>query len=446
MVSLRWSPKELRGQRGAGFLVAFLLSGLVSPATARPVDEPQAPAGPNAQPAPVGQAMTLNLAECLQLALERQPRIKAQRASLAAAQEGYCALQNLQVPAFLVPDLPVRRRQAMLGVTAAAAAVEQAEHETIYAVTRTYFSVLYAREQDRVARSIAERLTATRDAAQRQLNAGARDVTSADVNRASVYVRLAETKRTQASQGVKRALYGLQEAIGLPYGTKLDVPGDRLPQVEARPSLDEVVAQAQARRAELVRAGVFVDVTCLEVDAQDANNLHKRVETFAAGSDIHAVSVPEGVHDTEYRPGGVPPEMPTLLVGSRADRVKRAESFNARAQAVAETTANLITLEAETAFLRWEEASGQLRDARDAADTGDKMADDLNKDFTGGLKVKVDEVINARVLASQARSQYSDYLYHQILALADLERITGGAFSARLVEAAAAQATPAKTK
>ncbi|TMQ34817.1 MAG: TolC family protein [Planctomycetota bacterium] len=117
-----------------------------------------------------------------------------------------------------------------------------------------------------------------------------------------------------------------------------------------------------------------------------------------------------------------------------------------RAQAVAETTTNLITLEAQTAFLRWQEASSQIREAREAADTGDKMAEDISKDFTAGLKVKIDDVINGRVLASQARSQYNEYLYRQILALADLERITAGAFSARLVDAAASQATPAKTR
>ena len=43
---------------------------------------------------------------------------------------------------------------------------------------------------------------------------------------------------------------------------------------------------------------------------------------------------------------------------------------------------------------------------------------------------------NSRVLAAQARSQYNEYLYRQIVALADLERITGGAFCARLVEIA----------
>jgi hypothetical protein len=44
----------------------------------------------------------------------------------------------------------------------------------------------------------------------------------------------------------------------------------------------------------------------------------------------------------------------------------------------------------------------------------------------------VEEVINAQVLASQARAQYNEILFQQILALAKLEQITAGGFSAGL--------------
>jgi outer membrane protein TolC len=123
--------------------------------------------------------------------------------------------------------------------------------------------------------------------------------------------------------------------------------------------------------------------------------------------------------------------------------MKHAQSLSARAEAVVETTCNLITLEAEDAFLRWEEASGQVRQAREAADTGDKLANDLSKDFAAGLKVRVEDVVSARVLASQARSQYNEFLYRQALALIDLERITSAGFCAGLAEPASPRTQPA---
>jgi outer membrane protein TolC len=398
-------------------------------------------AGRPAQPTPAAPALVLNLAECLELAHQRQPRIAAQRASLAAAEDGKRSLDALHVPGPLAPDLPIRRRQAACGVTAAAAALDRAERATVYAVTRTYFTVLYAREQERIARGVVERLSATHDAAKQGLEEGVRNVTDADVKRAAVYLRLARAKRVQAAQGVKRALAALKEAVGLGPDACLDIPPGRLPEPDARPCLGELVAAALARRGELIQASVFAQVTCLEVQAQ-ASSSHKRLETFAAGSDIHAQQVPQEVRDNEYRPGATPPEMPTMMAGPRAERVEHAKSLHARAQAVVEVTRNLITLEAEDAYLRWEEAANEVREAREAAQTGEKLANDLSKDFAAGLKVRVDEVVNARVLAAQAWAQYNEFLYRQIIALADLERVTAGGFCAHLVEAVTPRARP----
>ncbi len=421
--------KRHHGYRGGSLLA--LLFVLLAHRTGRAADPldlilPASPGGPVA-------VNKLTLSDCLHLALERQPRLAAQRASLASSEDGKAALDALRLLAAFDAEIPIRRKQAGLGVSAAVAGLDRAEREVVYAVTRTYFTVLYAREQERVAQSVVERLSAIHDTARRQLEGGARDVTSVDVNRSAVYLRLAETKRTQATQGVKRALVALREAIGVDADVRLDVADGRLPVPTVSPDRDEVVKSALARRGDLIQASIFAQVVCLEVDAQ-ATSFQKKMETFAAGSDIHARSIPQEEHNNDYRPGAVPPEMPTLLAGSRVERMKRAQSLATRAAAVVDVTRNLISLEAEDAFLRWEEAAQQARQTREAADTGDKLADDLNKDFTAGSKVKVEDVITSRVLAATARSQYNEYLYRQIVALADLERITAGGFCAKLVE------------
>jgi outer membrane protein TolC len=128
-----------------------------------------------------------------------------------------------------------------------------------------------------------------------------------------------------------------------------------------------------------------------------------------------------------------------------------AESLHARAQAVLEESRNLIGLEAENAYFRWQEASEQVAEGRQATEAGDKLAEGLNTDFVSGLKVRIDEVVNARVLASQARSQYNEFLYHRLLAVAELQRVTAGGFCAGLVELvvprpAAASEEGSKTK
>ena len=87
----------------------------------------------------------------------------------------------------------------------------------------------------------------------------------------------------------------------------------------------------------------------------------------------------------------------------------------------------------------------QITKKPQAADAADKLADDLTRDYNANLKVRTDEVVTARVLAAQSRAQYNEYLYHKILGLADLERITAGGFCARLTPAPP-QAPPAKEK
>jgi outer membrane protein TolC len=390
---------------------------------------------------PAGPAEAPGLAQHLHLALQRHPKVEAARAGLAAAQDLHRSLTSLRVPALLAPDLDVRRQQAALGTSVAAAALDQAEREAVYAVTRTYFTVLYARAQERVASGVVARLSATRDVAQGMLKEGARDVSSADVNRTLVYLRLAQMKQVEAEQGVKRALVAHREAVGLGPECKIDVAPGELPGPRNAPSREAVVAGALARRGELAQVNLLAQITALEVEAQSRSH-RLRLQTFAAGSDVHSQQVPQEARDKEYRPGAVPPAMPTVLAGCRPERMKHAQSLTARSNAVAQATRNLIALEAEDAFLRWEEASRQVEKAREAATSGDKLADDLSKDFTSGLKVRVEDVVSARVLAAQARAQLNESLYRQVLALADLERTTGGAFAAGLVELAATLAQP----
>lgn len=415
-------------------LLAVLLSVLPVAGTARAQDPPAPPAAP----VPAG---ALDLAACLNLALQRQPRIAAARASLAAAEDGKQSLDDLLLAPLIEPEIPIRRKQACLGVTAAAAGLERAEHETVYAVTRTYYTVLFAREQELVARGVVSRLSAISDTTRRAVEGGSRNATSTDVNRTTVYLRLAQTQQYKAAQGVQRALIALREAIGMGPECGISVTEGKLPVVTAHPDRHDVVAQALARRGELVQASVFAEAACLEVQAQ-SSNVRKRVETFAAGSDIHARQVPQEFHNDEYRPGGIVPEMPTLLAGCRQDRVRHARSLQARADAMVEGTRNLIALDAEDAFLRWEEASQEVAAAREAAQSGGQLASDLDKDYTGGQKVRVEDVVNAHVLGAQARARYNEALYHQILALADVERATAGGVCAGLAELASVQAQP----
>jgi outer membrane protein TolC len=388
------------------------------------------PAGPAA---PTVTVMKVTLAECLGMAAHQQPRLAAARASLAVAEDAYRAVESLRLLNCLDPEIGVRRRQACLGVTAASANLDRAERDTAYAVTRAYVTVLFARQQEAVARSVSERLNKLGEVGQRRVDAGGKDVTSYDVRRSAIYVRLAESQRIQAEIGAERALGALREAVGVGCGIVFDVAPTLWTEPQLRISCEDMVALALSRRGEVVQASVFVDVTCLEVEAQGTCCLPKRMDTFAASADIHSVLIAPELNGTDYRPGAIPPEMPVSLGGSRPERMRRAQDLNCRASAALDVVRGLVTLDAEDAFLRWQQASRQVVELGQSVAAADKLADDLASDFNSAL-AKMDEVTNSRVLAAQARGQYNEALHKEFLALADLERATGGAFSAGLCE------------
>jgi outer membrane protein TolC len=386
-----------------------------------------------AQPPSSASAPTLTLADCLRIAHEKQPALQAYRASLAAAEGGSQALQNLpRLTGLFAKDIPVRKEQACLGIEIAAARLQQAERETTYAVNRTYFAILFARDQRKVANKVVTELNDALENAKRLVKGGAKKPTQNDVERTEVYLALAQLKMEEAETGAARALAGLREAMGVGPNFAFQIAGDQLPEPGVKVNKQEIISLALSRRAELTQASLSAQVTDLEVDAQGRSR-RKKVPTYATGSDIHANPIPQGIMDDEYRPGAVSIEMPPSLAGKRSDRQQRAEDFSARAAAVVDKARNLIALEAEDAYLKWQQNSANAARARDAADRGDKLAERIREDFKAlGEAVDYKEVLEAVVIASQARSQYNEAKFKLIVALASLERITGGGFPAGL--------------
>jgi outer membrane protein TolC len=257
-----------------------------------------------------------------------------------------------------------------------------------------------------------------------------KDVTTRHVDQISVYLLVAQSRREEALQGRERALSALREAMGVGPEFPLILADTALPELKPAVEREQIVAAAIARRGEIAQASLAAEVACLEIEAQQSS-YRLKAETFAAGSDIHVDLLPVGVHDDVYKPGAVGPEMPTLLAGHKGDRVEQARAYSARAGSVAEKTRGLIVLEAEQAYLRWLEANRRISPARQAADAAEKLSKGLRDKFDPRVaRVTPDELINAGVLASQLRLQANEAAFHELLALAALERVTGGGFCA----------------
>ena len=391
--------------------------------------EPAAPA----VTAPAVEARVLDLSACRQIALERQPAVAAARATLAAAVARSEAVDNLHVPTFLARDLPIRRKQAAIGVVIAQAGVTQAEGDTIYGVTFSYLSATYAVTQRQVARDAIAALTDLNQRVKEAIKLGARDVTKDDEEKVGVRLLRAQARLEETTQGEQRALSALREAMGLGPDCAAYLADGRLPDADPPVDLHAIIALALERRGELIQAVNAAQVTGYEVDAQASRLLSPSVRTFAANSDVHSQPVPSGMYEENYRPAAVPPEMPTQISGSRSGRVEQAKAYNARAEAVADKTRGLIALEAEQAYYRWQEAANREKRYREAADRAEKQAADVRMRIRTGFKAgSIDNVLYFQQLSSEMRVEANQARYQKLIALAALERVTAGGFCAGL--------------
>jgi outer membrane protein TolC len=420
----RTNRGPVAGRRG--WISLALCLGLIGMARA------QEGAPPNALP-PVDAASALpaasSLDECIALAMSHQPALAAARADVAIAESGKRGLDSLGLMGHvLAPDLHIRKRQACIGISIAAAGLQQAEWETRYSVTRTYWSVQYANQQRNVIDSVIDKLKSAHEKAIALVKAGDPNikVTQIDVDTLKLNLDLAKAKRAEADIGMARARAGLREAIGLPLTEPLAIRAEPLPTTVPALDREALIHQGLANRAESAQAGLVKEVTDLEARAQHWS-FNPSSKTYGAASDIHAKPIPQGVANGEYRPGAIGPHMPTFLIGRRPERVQRAHDLADRAQAVVDKTHNLVALEIEAAYLKWQEAAEKIRNLQDTPGAANKIASTVQSRFDAG-NVTGEELLRANTLEDYARSQYQEALFNQILALAALERSTAGSY------------------
>jgi outer membrane protein TolC len=385
-------------------------------------------------PPPNGSAPASNgqpafgLDECIHMALEKQPALAAQQASLASANTAARGLNSLIKLPLLASDLPIRRKQACLGIAIAQAGLDQAQWETIYSVTRLYFTVLYARSQEKVVKDQITRLQFYLDRVKEVVKSGTtREYTEITVDKIAIHLRLAETKLVEAQEGEKRATAALGEAIGLDPGTCFSVPPGDLPDPHVTLCCGDVVAMALARRGELVQVVTASQVVDLEVAAQK-KLFWPVARTFASGSDIHARPVPQGHANREYWPGATGLEMPTFFAGPKWARVERARELSARAGAVVDKTRNLIALEAEDAFLKCQEAANKIPSARQAVEAGDRVIGAARKGLGEVGGTRVEDILTSEGDFARAQATLNEARYQKAIELAAVQRVTAGGF------------------
>jgi outer membrane protein TolC len=410
--------------------------GLVALCSAGPIGslaaQPSAPGSQQTRPA--GQALTLG--ECLAIAADRQPQIRAAQHSLNATSIGVAALNNLH-PIYdrLSPDLPVRRSQSDRGVTVAVAELQKVQQETTYDVTWLYYSFVYARQAEQTAADVIEQMETYYKVVEGILKSGARppgskldSFTLARLRRA---IDKVQSLKIRAETGRRSSQAALKNAMGLDQTEDVTPKDTELPlMLNGSVTQEQVLAEAVARRPELAQAAAGVDVFQLEVHAQAkvGGPFRLQVPTFAAGTDLHSRQVPMAVRNGTYRPGAIAPEMPTTMVGKKADRVAKACEYSHRQQALYEATLGLVRLEAANAYIEWDAANAQLRTAKRVFEQSRQTLEEARS--AAAARQEYQQVVEAEAEAGLAQADYLEAVLNHIRALAKLERVTAGGIRA----------------
>jgi hypothetical protein len=407
-------------------LRARLVGGLVAPClfavTGTAAEQPSLPPAPaETVPAPALAPAPLDLAACKALAEEKQPIIAAARATLAAAIARQQALEQLCVPTFLQRDLPTRRKQAALGVTAAQASVTSAEIDTRYAVQFAYLTYQYAHVQKVLGDDVRVQLEKLRVSGRPKEYLG----------RIDALLSLAKGRQQEAILGLDRAKSLLAEAVGLDDCPQL-VLLPALPEAGATVDLHQAVDLALARRPEIVQATIGTEVSGLEICAQRSRRFSLSTWTFAAGSDLHANPLPTSSFNPGYRPGAIGMEMPVTLNGKRCNRVEQAEIYNGRALSVLEKTQRLIRLETEQAYLRYVEAREKLAEFRRGVKQARAALDATAPPTT---TLALGSYLGTATLLTDLRLEMNRARYEMLVGLIALERATAGGVCAGLENA-----------
>jgi outer membrane protein TolC len=384
------------------------------------------------QPPAPASAPVYRLQDCLGIAQQKQPAIIAAQASLSAAYDAQRGLNEIPIGGRIISrDLPVRRQQAAHGIAAQAANLRQVEIDTNAAVSRLYYGVIYAREQAKVADDIVLRLKAIVANGETLLDKEGKpaDLTPFSVGQAKSVLVIAQTRQEDAKHGLGLATAALREAMGLDSCVPFQVAEDKLPEPLEGVQKDTVVCLAVTRRGEVSMANSAVCISNLEIEAQSKTRWVK-LPTAAAGGDMHARPIPTGSFGDDYKPGAIGIDFPTLFAGPRATRVDRATDLAARSGAVADKARNLVSLEAESAVLRWEQTLAKIKALKQGYTDADVLANKAQSALETGVIQSYRSVLELRVLTSQIHAQLNEAHYQHTVARTELERVTGGGFPA----------------
>lgn len=309
---------------------------------------------------------------------------------------------------------------AKLGKTNAQEEILRVEQVTKYSAIEGYYGLLAYQELQGVYHEAVDNLQGHLDNVQAQYNVGTKakvDVLSSDVSLAN-----AKTTAITADNNVAVAESNLNNILGLPLETKLNLADHQLPFDTYNISLQEATDYAMKYRPEVLQAAIAVQEAERNIDIADAGN--KPTVAITGGNDWADNTFP-GI-DANKRSWKVAAGVTYNFYdgGATKAKVNQAKQDLLVARETEQKTREAVQLEVKQAYLNIRSAAQKVEETQTVVDQARENYRIQNIRYQAGVGINLD-VLDAQLSLNEAQVNHIQALYDYNVGIAKLEQVMG---------------------
>ena len=309
---------------------------------------------------------------------------------------------------------------AKLGKTNAQEEILRVEQATKYSAIEGYYGLLAYQELQGVYHEAVDNLQGHLDNVQAQYNVGTKakvDVLSSDVSLAN-----AKTTAITADNNVAIAESNLNNILGLPLETKLNLADHQLPFDTYNISLQEAMDYAMKYRPEVLQAAIAVQEAERSIDIADAGN--KPTVAITGGNDWADNTFP-GI-DANKRSWKVAAGVTYNFYdgGATKAKVNQAKQDLLVARETEQKTRESVQLQVKQAYLNIRSAAQKVEETQTVVDQARENYRIQNIRYQAGVGINLD-VLDAQLNLNQAQVNHIQALYDYNVGIAKLEQVMG---------------------
>ena len=309
---------------------------------------------------------------------------------------------------------------AKLGKTNAQEEILRVEQATKYSAIQGYYGLLAYQELQGVYHEAVDNLQGHLDNVQAQYNVGTKakvDVLSSDVSLAN-----AKTTAITADNNVAVAESNLNNILGLPLETKLNLADHQLPFDTYNISLQEATDYAMKYRPEVLQAAIAVQEAERNIDIADAGN--KPTVAITGGNDWADNTFP-GI-DANKRSWKVAAGVTYNFYdgGATKAKVNQAKQDLLVARETEQKTREAVQLEVKQAYLNIRSAAQKVEETQTVVDQARENYRIQNIRYQAGVGINLD-VLDAQLSLNEAQVNHTQALYDHNVGIAKLEQVMG---------------------